>query len=269
MRCSKGPRAARRRMAEKERNFLPEKKKMEALGRLSGKVAHDLNNILGAIEGYATLAAMAAAADDPMKQDMEEIRKAVAKAAAFNKQLLVFSGRQLLRKEPCGVNAIIGDLLKAAAGVQGEDFKVELSLQPDLPVIVADAGQLRQALSNLLTNAREAMPEGGTITISSSLLRLEGAGVSSPKPDEAGTEFIKISVKDAGAGISGEALERLFEPAFAAGKKAGGTGLGGLALVYGVARQHNGWVEAASAPGRGSEFFIFLPAGGPAAAAAR
>lgn len=256
-------------MTDKEGNFLPEKKKMEALGRLSGKIAHDLNNILGAIEGYATLAARAAAPDDPMKQDMEEIRKAVAKAAALNKQLLVFSGRQLLRREPCGVNAIIVNLLKAAANVPGGDYKVELNLRPDLPGIIADPGQLQQALSNLLANAREAMPGGGTITISSSLLRLEGTGVNSPKPDEAGTEFIQISVKDSGAGISAEALERLFEPAFASGKKAGGTGLGGLAMVYGVVRQHNGWVEAASAPGRGSEFFIFLPVGGPAAAAAR
>jgi len=269
MSCGKGRRAARRHMTEKEGNFLPEKKKMEALGRLSSKVAHDLNNILGAIEGYATLASRAVGPDDPLRQDMEEIRKAVAKAAGLNKQLLVFSGRQLLRREPCGVNAIIGSLLKAAAVVQGGDLKVELNLQPDLPGISGDPGQLQQALSNLLANAREAMPGGGMVTISSSLLRLEGTGVNSPKPEEAGTEFIKISVKDAGAGISGEAFERLFEPAFDAGKKTGGTGLGGLALVYGVVRQHNGWVEAASAPGRGSEFFIFLPVGGPAAAAAR
>lgn len=269
MNCSMGRRAARGRMTEKEENFRPEKKKMDALGRLSSKVAHDLNNILGAIEGYATLAGRAAGPDTPLRQDMEEIRKAVAKAAALNKQLLVFSGRQLLRREPCGVNALIENLLKAGAGVPGGDLKVELNLQPDLPGIIADPGQLQQALSNLLANAREAMPGGGTITISSSMLRLEGGDVNSPKPDEAGTEFVTISIKDAGCGISGEALEQIFEPWFSTKEKGRATGLGGLAVSYGVIKQHNGWLEVKSEPGRGSEFSVFLPVSGPLTATAR
>lgn len=239
---------------------LPDNKKMEALGRLSCKVAHDLNNILGAIEGYATLAMNAVRADDPMREDMQEIRKAVAKAAAINKQLLVFSGRQMLHKKPCSVKEILENLLKTEPAFSGGDLKVELLLQPDLAGINCDPEQLGQALSNLLANAREAMPGGGTITIGSSMRRLEGAAVNSAKPEEAANDFVRISVKDTGCGMNAEALDHLFEPVASTREKNHGSRLGGLAIVYGVIKQHNGWVEVKSAPGAGSEFAVFLPA---------
>ncbi len=234
----------------------PDIKKMDALARLSSKLAHDLNNILGAIEGYATLAMGAVKAGDPMMEDMQEIRAAVAKAAALNKQLLVFSGRQMMQKKTCSVNEIINGLPEAAAGSGAAG--IELRLQPDLPGLTADPVHLGKAISNLLANAREAMPGGGTVVISSSFLRLEGAAVKAPKPEEAGAGFVKISVKDSGAGISGENYERLFEPLFSTKDKKSGAGLG-LSTVYGVVKQHNGWVEAKTEPGRGSEFSVFLP----------
>jgi len=245
---------------EKDGSYLPDNKKMEALGRLSCKVAHDLNNILGAIEGYATLAMGAVRADDPMREDLQEIRKAVAKAAAINKQLLVFSGRQMLHKKICSVNEVLGNVLKAEAGLSGGGLKIEPLLQSGLPDLSADPEQLAQVFLNLLANAREAMPEGGTITISSSLQKLEGAAVSSAKPEEAGTDFIKISVKDTGCGMNAEVLDHLFEPVASTREKNHGSRLGGLAIVYGVVRQHNGWVQAKSAQGAGSEFSVFLPA---------
>ncbi|OGS05954.1 MAG: hypothetical protein A3I76_03885 [Elusimicrobia bacterium RIFCSPLOWO2_02_FULL_61_11] len=244
---------------EKKKAFLPEKKKMEALGRLSCKVAHDFNNILGAIEGYATLALNAARADDPVREDLREIRGAVAKAAALGKQLMAFGGRQMMRKAPCEVNGLIEKALKREELAAGGTFKVEARLEPGLPGIIADAAQLEQVLANLLLNAKEAMPGGGTAAVSSSAVRLEGGAVNSPKPEEAGSLFVRISVADSGAGISPENLEHLFEPLFTVVKKGAGAGLG-LAAVYGVVKQHNGWVEVKSEPGRGSEFVLFLPA---------
>ncbi|MDD5209340.1 MAG: ATP-binding protein [Elusimicrobiales bacterium] len=246
---------------KKEDNGLPEKKKMEALGRLSCKVAHDFNNILGAIEGYATLAMGALKADDPVRADLQEIRISVAKAAAIGKHLTAFGGRQLLHKARCEVRELVANTLKRAELAQDEKFKIEERLEAGLPGLIADAAQLEQALAGLLVNAREAMPGGGTAVISSCASKLEAGDIGSPKPEEAGSLFIKITVSDSGAGISAEALEHLFEPMFSTTKKGLGTGFG-LALVYGLARQHNGWVEAKSEPGRGSEFTLYLPASG-------
>jgi len=250
---------------QKEGRFLPEKKKMEALGRLSCKIAHDYNNILGAIEGYATLAMNGVTKSDPLRQDLQEIRTSVAKAAAIGKQLIVFGGRQMLHKTPCDVNGIIANMLKRAELAPGGDFKIEARLEPGIPGIIADAAQLEQALANLLVNAREAMfpagaekQGGGTAIITSSAQRFEGDDVNSPVPREAGRLFIKVSVRDSGGGISAEAYERLFEPFFSTKEKGRGSGFG-LSTVYGVARLHNGWVEVKSEPGRGSEFSLFLP----------
>ena len=127
---------------------------------------------------------------------------------------------------------------------------------------MADTAQLEVALANLLNNAREAMPEGGTIAVSSSVVRLEGGEVNVPNPQAAGPLFVKISVRDSGPGISPETFERLFEPLFSTKRKNIGAGVG-LSTVYGVINQHNGWVTAASDPGRGSEFSMFLPAINP------
>lgn len=232
---------------------------MEALGRLACKAAHDYNNILGAIEGYATLAMNAAKADDPVRQDLQEIRGSVAKAAAIGKQLMAFGARQMLRKAPCEVNGLIGNVLKKAEPAAGGNFKIETLLEPALPGITADAAQLEQVLSALLSNAREAMPGGGTVSVASAAIRPESGEINSPKPEEAGGLFVKISVRDSGGGISPENLEHLFEPLFSPNKKGAGSGLG-LAAVYGVVKQHNGWVEVKSRPAGGSEFSIFLPA---------
>ncbi len=242
-----------------------ERDKMEALGRLSCRVAHNLNNILGAIEGYATLAIAGLKKDDPVISDLKEIRGLVAEAAALGKQLIVFGGRQRLTKAPCGINEIIANTLKRPELAPDGYFQAEALLEPGLPEIAADAEQLELALANLLLNAREAMaasgakPGGGKAVISAAALRLEGGAVKALNPPEAGGLFIKISVRDSGPGISAEIFERLFEPQFLNKEKNHGRGLG-LSLVYGVVKQHNGWLEVKSQPGQGSEFTLFLPA---------
>ena len=236
----------------------PDAKKMEALARFSGKLAHDMNNILGAIEGYSTLVSGAMRTDDPAKEDMEEIRQAVAKAAGLMKKFLVFSGRSGFTKTACDVGALLAGLGQKAAA-EREDVKLELDIRPGLPVISADASGLEQALQHLLQNAREALPGGGTIVLRAEALRLPPGEIKSPRPAEAGSDFVKISVEDTGPGMPAEVRERLFEPFFTTKKYAKGAGLG-LSAVYGIAAYHNGWVEVKSGAGPGSEFLLVLPA---------
>ncbi len=239
--------------------------KMDAVGRLAGGIAHDFNNILGAIEGYATLTLNSLGDADPIRPDIEEIRKAVERAAALTRQLLVFSRKKALQRKPCALNGVVEGLQKMMRRILGEDVTLELDLRPDLPGITADAAQLEQLLMNLLVNARDAMPEGGAIRVSTGAADLTGRAVKSPNPAEAGTRFVYLSVKDSGTGMSREVLDHVSEPFFTTKEKGKGTGLG-LATVYGAAKQHNGWVEVASAPGQGSEFTVYLPAGCAAAA---
>ena len=233
--------------------------KMEAVGRLAGGIAHDFNNILGAIEGYATLTLNSLKEEDPIKPDIEEIRKAVARAAALTRQLLVFSRKNALQKKICSAGAIIENLQSMVKRIIGENIKLELELEPALPMLKADASQIEQLLVNLLVNARDAMPNGGLIKLRAQAKRLEHQEIKSPVPAECGGEFIVISLKDEGQGMGPEVLEHIFEPFFTTKEKGKGTGLG-LATVYGIAKQHNGWLEVASSPGQGAEFLIYLPA---------
>lgn len=231
---------------------------MEALARLSGKIAHDFNNILGAIEGYATLASNALKEGDQIKADMEEIRQSVAKAAGFTKQLLTFARRRALLKTTCNLSELLAALPQKTALPGREGFKIELDIHPELPVINADPSGIEVAVLNLLDNSREAMPGGGVITVRAGLQRLAAAEVKSPAPAEAGTEFVKISVADTGGGIKTDILERIFEPLFTTREKGRGAGLG-LSLVYGIIAHHNGWITVKSEPGQGSEFSMYLP----------
>ncbi|OGR45397.1 MAG: hypothetical protein A2X35_03920 [Elusimicrobia bacterium GWA2_61_42] len=232
--------------------------KMEAVGRLAGGIAHDFNNMLGAIEGYATLALDPLKEDDPTKKDLEEIRKAVARAAALIKQLLVFSRKQALQKKPCDLNAMIKAIQAMVTRIIGENITLELDLDPQLPCLLAEQAQLDQLLMNLVVNARDAMPEGGKITLRTRLVALAPDGVRSPRPGDAGRDFILISVKDSGTGMDKATRDHIFEPFFTTKEKGRGTGLG-LATVYGAAKQHNGWVTVESEPGQGAEFSIYLP----------
>jgi len=242
--------------------------KMEAVGRLAGGIAHDFNNILGAIEGYATLGMRKLEESDPLWGDLGEIRRAVAKASALTKQLLVFSRKQAIRKEPVSPAALIDNLRNMVKRIIGENIELIVEVAPGLPQTMADPGQLEQLLLNLFVNARDAMPAGGVITVKAEAVKREGHEVLSANPDAAGHLFIRIAVSDTGTGIPAAAMDHIFEPFFTTKEKGKGTGLG-LSTVYGIARQHNGWLEVKTAEGKGSEFSFFLPAGALAPAAPR
>ncbi|OGR67816.1 MAG: hypothetical protein A2081_04200 [Elusimicrobia bacterium GWC2_61_19] len=237
----------------------PDVKKLEAMGRLSAKVSHDINNILGAIEGYSTLILNTLKEDDPLKPDLEEIRRAVARAAALTKALLMFSRKQVLSKKPCDLNAAAERAKEAAAPLNGPGVSVELDLEPGLPALPADQAQLDQLLNVLILNARDAMPTGGLIRLATRAVTLKPEEVRSRDPREAGLKFALLSVKDGGRGMAAETLERIFEPFFTTKPKGQGTGLG-LSAVYGAVNQHNGWLTVRTEEGKGTEFQIYLPA---------
>ena len=230
---------------------------LEAEGRVCAAMVHDFNNILGAIEGYATLNLRQLSETDPLREDLEEIRKAVAKGAALARQLMTFSRRQNVNKVAVGIPLLLSGLRERAEGLIGGGLRLETDLQPGLPDVMADPAPLEQLLLSLLANARDAMPGGGVVTLKAEALKPEGPALRVPAP--AGTAFVKISVVDSGAGFTPEAAARLFEPFFSTKGRGKGAGLA-LAAAYGIARQHGGWLEAKTLEGRGSEFSVFLPA---------
>ncbi|OGR62731.1 MAG: hypothetical protein A2X31_06355 [Elusimicrobia bacterium GWB2_63_22] len=232
---------------------------LEAEGRVCAAMVHDFNNILGAIEGYATLNLRQLAGTDPLREDLEEIRKAVAKGADLARKLMTFSRRQNVNKVAVGIPLLLSGLRERAEGLMGGGLRLETDLRPGLPEVMADPAPLEQLLLSLLANARDAMPGGGVVTLKAEALKPEGPALRVPAPP--GAEFVKISVIDSGAGLTPEAAARLFEPFFSTKGRGKGSGLS-LAAAYGIARQHGGWLEAKTLEGRGSEFSVFLPARG-------
>lgn len=230
---------------------------LEAEGRVCAAMVHDFNNVLGAIEGYATLNLRQLAGTDPLRGDLEEIRKAVAKGAALARQLMTFSRRQNVNKVAVGIPLLLSGLRERAEGLIGGGLRLETDLRPGLPDVMADPAPLEQLILSLLANARDAMPGGGIVTLRAEALTPERPVLRVPAT--AGTVYVKISVTDSGAGLAPEAAARLFEPFFSTKGKGKGAGLA-LAAAYGIARQHGGWLEAKTSEGRGSEFSVFLPA---------
>lgn len=247
---------------EKEKNELEgwccQTRKMDAIGRLAGGIAHDFNNILGAIEGYATLILNGMAADDPVRPDIEEIRKAEQRAAALTKQLMTFSRKRSVQKMTLDLNGFIAELERTAKRLIGGGITLEVSAAPDLRPVQADAGQLEQALINLLANARDAMSGSGLVKVAAMNSDLPAAARKCPEPVEPERQFVKISIGDSGAGMDGDTLSHLFEPFFTTKPRGKGTGLG-LPMVYGIVKQHNGWIDVQSEEGKGSVFTIYLP----------
>ncbi|MCM2266629.1 MAG: ATP-binding protein [Elusimicrobiales bacterium] len=228
--------------------LIPDKAKMTAVGRLAGGVAHDMNNILGAIEGYASLMGTTLKQDDPMKQDLEEIRKAVVRATALTRQLFAFGLRYPAQTRSSDAAAAVETLKKDAAALAARGITLTVDAAPGLPPVTGDQAQLELALAHLLSNARDAMPSGGSVTVT----------LRQAPPAADGARFVEISVTDTGTGITPETMQYLFEPFFTTKERGRGAGLG-LPTVYGMAKQRGGWVEAESEPGRGARFSVFLP----------
>jgi two-component system, cell cycle sensor histidine kinase and response regulator CckA len=231
--------------------------KMEAVGQLAGGIAHDFNNILTIILGYTKLASDSIDSAHPVFQDLNGIRKAVDRASTLTRQLLAFSRRQVLRPTVLNLHNVISDLDKFLKRLIGENVVLMTDLAPDAGRVKADQGQVEQVLMNLVINARDAMPDGGTIriTLRNTELTEEDAleyhyVVTGP--------YVMIEVADVGVGMDEETLSHIFEPFFTTKQAGKGTGLG-LATVYGIVRQSGGYIWADSEPGQGACFRVFLP----------
>lgn len=225
--------------------------KMEAIGRLAGGIAHDFNNLLTAIGGYADLLL---SEEDPPSEWIEEIRGASAQAARLTSQLLAFSRRQVVNKTSLDVGQVIREMEAILARMIGERMDLSIDLADDLGWVVADRGQLEQVVMNLVVNARDALPNGGSIQVTAENRTLDAGGDESPDPGE----FVRLAVTDTGDGMSAETMERAFEPFFSTKGRGKGTGLG-LATVYGIARQAGGDARIESAPGEGTTVEVLLP----------
>jgi len=232
--------------------------KLEAVGRLAGGVAHDFNNMLTAIKSYSELLRDALEVGDERRSDAEEITKAADRAAVLTRQLLAFGRRQILEPHVLDVNRTVSEVQQMLRRLLVGDVVFVTDLSPDLWTVMADAGQLEQVLINLVVNSRDAMPDGGTLTI-----RTENAEVRQTRagggPDTMPPGcYVRLSVSDTGMGIDAETRGRIFEPFFTTKESGKGTGLG-LATVYGIVRQSSGYVEVESTIGEGTTFSVYLP----------
>jgi PAS domain S-box-containing protein len=232
--------------------------KLDAVGKLAGGVAHDFNNLLAVIISYADSTLGSLEDGNPLREDIAEIRRAGLRAAELTRQLLAFSRKQVLNPALVDTNAAVAAVEKMLRRVIGANIEVVTSSAPDLWPIRFDPGQLEQVIVNLAVNARDAMPDGGRLTISTSNASL------SPReardyPDGVPGRYVRMSVSDTGVGMTPSILAQLFEPFFTTKEVGKGTGLG-LSTVYGIVRQSHGFVAVNSQPGRGTTFQVFLPA---------
>jgi len=236
---------------------LRQAQKMEAVGTLAGGIAHDFNNILNVIMGYGQMAMDSLEADSPSKDNMNEVLIAANRAANLTKRLLVFSRKQVAEVKPVNINELVLGLQKMLARIIRESIDINLDLA-DRPLIVeADAGQIEQVLMNLASNAKDAMPEGGCLTIASRLQEIDDEYVAAYGYGKPGT-YALITVADTGHGMDAKTQKNIFEPFFTTKGVGEGTGLG-LAISYGIIKQHNGYIKVYSEMGRGTTFKIWLP----------
>ena len=231
--------------------------KMDAFGQLAGGVAHDFNNILAVIQLQAGLLKEAPDATQQQKDFADEIKKATERAANLTRQLLLFGRKQMLLPRDLNLSDIVGGITKMLQRIVGEDVLMVLKLSPQPLLIRADAGMMDQILMNLTVNARDAMPKGGSLTIETSGIVIDEDSAAQQAHARPGS-FACLSVTDTGCGIPPEILSRIFEPFFTTKEIGKGTGLG-LATVFGIVQQHQGWITVYSEPGRGATFRIYLP----------
>jgi PAS domain S-box-containing protein len=236
---------------------LIQSQKLESIGRLAGGVAHDFNNLLTVINGYCELLLGGLEEEDPLRAHAEPILQAGRQAAQLTEQLLAFSRKQVSRAEPVDLNAAVAGSLDMFRRLVGEDVEVTALLDPSPGIVLADAAQIQQVLMNLIVNARDAMPRGGKLIIETAALDLDES-YAAQHPEVAPGPYVMLAVSDTGVGMEEEVRQRIFEPFFTTKGTGSGTGLG-LPMVYGIVRQHRGWIWVYSEPGKGSTFKIYLP----------
>ena len=244
-----------------ERKLLEEQlrqsQKMEAIGQLAGGIAHDFNNLLTTVLGYSDMALRQLSERDPVRAEIEEIQRAGERAASLTQQLLAFSRKQVFTSKVVDVNALITESTRMLGRLIGERIRLQTDLDPSLGSVRADPGQLEQVLLNLVVNARDAMPEGGTLTVRTQNADVDAASSRSHFGIAPGN-YALFSVADTGVGIDADTQKRIFEPFFTTKDKTRGAGLG-LSTVYGIVSQSGGQIFVSSEPGRGTEFTVYLP----------
>jgi PAS domain S-box-containing protein len=236
---------------------LAQSQKIEAIGTLAGGVAHDFNNIIGAIMGYASLLQMKMDHTDEKSNYVAQILSASEKAANLTQSLLAFSRKQLIRLKPVRINEVIEHIQKILARLLTEDIEFRMELSKEDLTVLADEGQIDQVIMNLVTNARDAMPRGGNLTITTSLFTISDEFIRTRGFGKKG-RYASISVADTGKGMDENIRTKIFEPFFTTKEVGKGTGLG-LSLVYGIVKQHNGFIEVDSKIAQGTTFHVYLP----------
>jgi two-component system, cell cycle sensor histidine kinase and response regulator CckA len=237
---------------------LRQAQKMEAIGRLAGGVAHDFNNLLTAIMGFSELMLVKMEPDNPFREGVHEINRAGKRAAALTRQLLAFSRKQVLKPKILNLNQVVKSMEKMLKRIIGEDIHLHTQQDLQLDKIKADTGQVEQIILNLAVNAADAMPQGGTLTIKTenTIIDKQSFPGTSPSHSRPG-RFVCLSIRDTGEGIDKHIIPQIFEPFFTT--KDNGTGLG-LSVVYGIVKQHNGWIDITSQNNEGSAFHVYFPA---------
>lgn len=243
---------------QKIREQLLQAQKMEAIGKLAGGIAHDFNTLLTAIMGSTDIAMLNMDTNHEIYDDLNEIQIAASYAADLTRQLLLFSRKHPMNMITLNLNQPIEDMLKLLHRVIGEDVKIKMDLSDDLWSVLADKGTIEQVLMNLAVNAREAMPKGGDLFIKTENLTLDESAVEI-MPDARPGRFVCVTMQDTGTGMHADTIEHIFEPFFSTKGPGKGTGLG-LSVVYGIIRQHEGWIHVYSEINQGAIFKIFLPA---------
>jgi PAS domain S-box-containing protein len=236
---------------------LQQAQKMEAIGRLAGGIAHDFNNMLSAIMSYADLLREDLPEGDSRREDVQEISRAAVRAAGLTRQLLAFSRQQVMEIRVLNLNDVVAAVDKMLRRIIGEDVNLDTKLVADLGSIKADPGQLEQVIMNLAVNARDAMPQGGKVTIRTANADLDETYGREHFHFQPG-RYVILSFSDTGCGMDKETVARIFEPFFTTKEPGKGTGLG-LSTVYGIVKQNGGYISAYSEPGQGTTFKIYLP----------
>lgn len=236
---------------------LRQMQKLDSIGRLAAGIAHDFNNILTVQQGYLSLLLLAELPADT-RELLQQLNMAIDRAANLTRQLVMFSRNQIIKPQPLDLHEVAEQMTHMLARILGEDVKLELFRERNLPAVHADPGMMEQILMNLAANARDAMPEGGRLTISTESVKVSEASARANPEAQPGL-FVCLKVSDTGTGVSPAILKHLFEPFFTTKEIGKGTGLG-LATVHGIVKQHQGWIETESRPGDGTCFRIYLPA---------
>lgn len=236
---------------------LQQAQKMESIGTLAGGIAHDFNNILSAIIGYGQFTLLKMPEDHQLRHNIENILEAADRAARLTKELLLFSRKQPINRKPVDLNLVVAKVEKFLRKVIGEDIAYNTLIHEEQIAVFADDHQLEQVLMNLAANARDAMPKGGTLTVATEKILMENALVSATGCPTPGT-YALMTVSDTGVGMDETTRQRIFEPFFTTKDVGKGTGLG-LAVTYGIIKQHDGFINVYSEPGEGTTFRIYLP----------